>query len=163
MSIEGAIRLEGLGDVGAAIEAYDVVIRRQGGTAAIANLMVLCWQSLDPGVMAAGNTHPDFARGLAGRLSELLAASMDEKYRWGEVDFWGRYIRWADYGEDLDLDECLRFMARGDGYIEPAFHVLAITRGGRMVEQCRLLLARYDGMGTARARYVSSVINSLLR
>ncbi|WMJ68162.1 hypothetical protein [Stenotrophomonas sp. 24(2023)] len=163
MNTEDAIRIEGLGDVGAAIDAYDDVIRLSRSSAAVANSMVLCWQSLDFGNVASNNLHPDFVGKLEARLSELIRMSGDGCFRWGEVDFWGRYIRWADYGEDFGLTECMNFIRKSDGYIEPAFHVLSITGGREMVEQSRVLLREYSGVATARARYVTSVIASVLR
>jgi len=150
-------------DVAATLATYRRLLADSHDEARIADAMVFCWQTLDPGNVAATDLRGDLFDACAGQLRELLQ-SVEETYGpWSAPAFWKRYIEWADYATIFSIENQRQFARHDAGYIEPAFSVFAFTGGQEMRAEAMTVLAGCAASSTMRASYVRSVIESRLR
>lgn len=150
-------------DIQAGLDAYLGLLAQQQDDGIIADFLVFCWQAVDPGRVAALDLADDVLDACADKMSELLEFIEHRCDAWSVPGFWRRYIQWADFGEELQVEECMEFMRRVPGYIEPAFFVFLATPGQEMRREAMCLLAAYSGERTTRESYVKSVLESRLR
>jgi len=66
-------------------------------------------------------------------------------------------------GEPLESAECRQLMREHPDYLEPAFVVFALSAGTEAEPEAMRLLADCSEQPTARARYVTSIINAALQ
>lgn len=159
-----AVRCERDGDLERAAQAYERILADgDARLELLLNLSVLYWQITDPGMSASSGYSRDLVEHAAKRCRALLA--MAERIHPGctEPRFWKKYIDWADLGEPFGVDEC-RALLREDPAIQvPAMHLFALTRGAEGQAEAHDLLVKNRAVETARARYVVSVIEGVLK
>jgi hypothetical protein len=80
-----------------------------------------------------------------------------------ELRFWKKYITAADAGKPLQPSECRQLMQERPDYLEPAFVVFSDSAGEEAEPEAMRLLVAYSAQPTARGRYVTSVINAVMR
>ena len=150
-------------DVAATLAMYRFLLADRHDEARIADAMVFCWQTLDPGNVAATDLRGDLFDACAGQLRELLQSVEETCGPWSPPAFWKRYIEWADYATLFSIEDQREFAQHDPGYIEPAFSVFAFTGGQEMRTEAMIVLAGCAASSTVRASYVRSVIESRLR
>ncbi|HDS1140010.1 TPA: hypothetical protein QDZ75_004085 [Stenotrophomonas maltophilia] len=149
-------------DVAEALAMYQRMMLERSDAEFVADFMVFCWQSVDPGRVAGLDLPGSVVDACSEQLSLFMRMVDQQDQQRGAPAFWKRYIEWADYAIDFPLDERKRFMWETPGYLEPAFSVFMATGGAEMRSDAMELLAEYSGSGKARAAYVRSVIESRL-
>lgn len=150
-------------DVASTLAMYRRLLANSHDEARIADAMVFCWQTLDPGNVAATDLRGDLFDACAGQLRELLQSVEETCGPWSPPAFWKRYIEWADYATLFSIEDQREFAQHHPGYIEPAFSVFAFTGGQEMRAEAMTVLAGCAASSTMRASYVRSVIESRLR
>lgn len=150
-------------DVAAILAMYRRLLADSHDEARIADFMVFCWQTLDPGYVAATDLRGDLFDTCAGELRELLQSVEKTCRPWSAPAFWKRYIEWADYAAMFSIEDQREFARHDPGYIEPAFSVFSFTGGQQMRAEAMTVLAGCAASSTMRASYVRSVVESRLR
>jgi len=161
-SLAQAVRLDRdrtLIEAAASYEQVDLSERLPGD--AIANLMALYWQATDFGYSSAYALPRSFVAHAGDRLEQLLAVEYSMN-RQPEPFFWKRYVRWIEYGESLSVEDCQQLMTMHSDYVEPAFHAYSLSGGAVCGELVGALVTRCKKVGTIRAEYVVSVIESTM-
>jgi len=130
---------------------------------ATVNLAVLYWQACGHGDGAPRYVSAEFLLRAKRRLRELLEPGAHRFADTAEIRFWRRYIAWADCGVPFEPRECRQLMRERPDYLEPAFVVFSDSVGQEAEPEAMRLLADYSEQPTARGRYVTSVINAVLR
>ena len=126
-------------------------------------LALLYWQATDPGLAAAKTLPPDFLTKAEQRARELLDEAHQAFSESTAVRFWMRYVRWADLGEPLGVEECRAMVAEDPTVLVPAMHVFAATQGQEMQAEAHELLRRCKEDGTTGAQYIASVIEATIK
>jgi len=126
---------------------------------ATVNLAVLYWQATGRG--ASGALPQEFLKHAQKRLRELLGSASFADC--AELRFWKKYITAADAGEPLQPSECRQLMQERPDYLEPAFVVFSDSAGEEAEPEAMRLLVDCSAQPTARGRYVTSVINAVMR
>jgi hypothetical protein len=130
---------------------------------AILNLTVLYWHATDYGVSATEHLSREFVALAGSRFRELLKVAQVRFPERPEVLFWTKYIGWAELGEAFEPEECRSLLADHPEYLEPALVLFARSAGVEAEAEAMQLLARCSKEGTARCRYIVSVINGVLK
>lgn len=158
---DAAFEAERRNDVVSAVAAYEASYA-ESSLDSLIDLAVLYWQITDFGFWTARGLPKALVSTAGVRLDEVLRDA-DERFPGApQVEFWRRYIAWADLGESLTVEECRRLMQQNPRYLEPAMFIFA-TSGGRDcdLEAHELLKAAKD-RPTARNRYLASVVEGTL-
>lgn len=150
-------------NVAEALAFYTARMREDAPAEFLTDYMAFCWQACEPGMAAAADLKDEVFTEAAERLQNLLAQARQDRYRWTALDFWRRYIEWADLALDLSVEDCREFMFKNPGYLDPAFFVFLATDGREMRSEAMLLLSSYSNSSHMRSTYVRSVIESRLR
>ncbi len=164
MSIKDAIEADRSGDFEAAAELYERII--QSGASSfrvLVDLAILYWQATDPGVAAGHGLSAEFMNRAAIRKERLLDEAIRSFPNCNEAQFWKRYIAWADMGEPLSIKECEGLLRDDRAGIVPAMFIFMASGCDRMIPAARQLLRQSRREGTAKARYVASVIEASAR
>jgi tetratricopeptide (TPR) repeat protein len=147
---------------------------------ATVNLAVLYWQAAGRSRAASGSLPQEFLKHAQKRLQELLGSATDRAASEGipsgetpsggerfaeraELRFWKKYITAADAGEPLQPSECRQLMQERPDYLEPAFVVFSDSSGQEAEPEAMRLLVDCSEQPTARGRYVTSIINAVMR
>lgn len=146
-----------------ALAFYAARMREDAPAEFLADYMTFCWQACEPGMAAAEDLSGNVFTEAAERLQDLLAQARQDRYRWTALDFWRRYIEWADLALDLSVEDCREFMFKNPGCLDPAFFVFLATNGREMRSEVMLLLSSCSKSTRMRSTYVCSVIESRLR
>lgn len=129
----------------------------------LVELVVLYWQATDYGAWKGKGLGPQFV-GLAGkRWRELLDQAKVKLPGSPAIQFWRKYIAWADLGEVLDPGECRDLLRAHPEYLEPAMFLFAASQGSECETEARSLVRACEHVGTSRCRYVVSVIAGILK
>ncbi len=146
-----------------ALAFYAARMREDAPAEFLADYMTFCWQVCEPGMAAEADLNNEVFTEAADRLHDLLAQAHQDRYRWTALDFWRRYIEWADLALDLSVEDCREFTFKNPGYLEPAFFVFLATNGREMRSEAMLLHSSCSKATSMRSNYVRSVIESRLR
>lgn len=146
----------------AAAEYEDAVHDGDHSLRTLLNLALLYWQATDPGIAAAEHLRPEFLARAGARWPELLDQARSRYPASIEVEFWNRYIAWAELGEPIDIETCRQMLRQDPDVPLPALWIFAETEGNEASSEANELLRRARVDGTAGARYVISVIESVL-
>ena len=130
---------------------------------AMLDLAVLYWQATDYGYLAAKKLRAEFVSRAGKRFPELLREAASAFPDSTEVEFWCRYIEWTDFGGPAPTNACAELLARDPTTLAPAMHLFSVSQGRQCRSEASALLRASEGLGTARARYVVSVIDGVLR
>lgn len=164
MSFARALRLEAGGDFAAACSAYEETLAAGGRDIdGYINLLVLYWQMSEYGFSAANGLDRRLVAGAGERRSAMLRQPPGWVSETAPYRFWSRYIRWADFGEPFEVEECIDWLKKVPGYSEPAFFVFSASAGRRFGDEAAALSWRIQSDPTIRAKYVRSVIESVRR
>jgi hypothetical protein len=164
MSFQEAIAADQRKDLQSAAAAYESVLAGgEGSLQALLNLAVLYWQATDIGLAAAKKLSPAFLATAGRRFPELLAEAHRRFPGSTEARFWQRYIAWADLGEPFSNDECRQLLREDPATLVPAMHLFAISQGKEAEAEASALLRQCRKEETTRARYVVSVIESVMK
>jgi hypothetical protein len=164
MSLSNAIAADRAGNLEMAAAAYEASLAAgEKNLAGFLNLAVLYWQATDFGLSTARKLDPQFV-GHAGRRFPLVLAEAHRVFPEStEVQFWKKYIPWADLGEEFSLDECRGLFLRDPAALVPAMHLFVQTNGGMYRNEALELLRQCHHEGTTRGRYVASVVEGVLK
>ena len=151
------------------------------------NLAVLYWRAIGRGRSAPSSLPQEFLKEAPKRLRELLESAGDRAVSEGdraasegipsgetpsggerfadraELRFWKKYIAAADAGELLDPGECRQLLQERPDYLEPAFVVFSDSAGEEAEPEAMRLLVDYSEQPTARGRYVTAIIDAVMR
>ncbi len=164
MSLADAIAADQAGSLEVAAAAYEVVVAAdERNLVALLNLAVLYWQATDFGLSTAKKLDPKFV-GYAGTRFPVLLTEAERAFPEStEVQFWMKYIPWADLGEEFSLDECRELLLRDPTTLVPAMYLFAQTQGGTYRDEALELLRQCQREGTTRGRYIASVVEGVLK
>jgi hypothetical protein len=130
---------------------------------ATVNLAVLYWRVTGSARPAAVSLPQGFLKHARERLRELLQSAGERFAGSVELRFWTKYIAATDAGEPLESSECRQLMQERPDYLEPAFVVFSGSAGEEAEPEAMRLLVDYSEQPTARGRYVTSIINDVMR
>ena len=161
MSFAEALKFEADGDWAAACSAYEQALAAGGNDPdGYVNLLVLYWQRAEYGFAAAAGLDARSVAEAGERWSAMLRQPPGWAAETAPYRFWSRYIRWAEFGETFEVEECIDLLQREPGYTEPAFFVFSASGGRRYGDEARAVLRRTRSDPSVRAKYVRSVIES---
>ncbi|QSQ18776.1 hypothetical protein JY651_25800 [Pyxidicoccus parkwayensis] len=164
MSVVDAISLEREGRIEQASTLYEEALASGERTLQVfLNLAILYWQSTDPGLSSARGLSPRFVAKAGARIPTLLSDARSEFPHSAEVEFWRRYIAWADLGEPFSTDECRKLLHEAPSTLVPAMYLFSLSQGRECHQEALELLETCRADGSTRARYVCSVIESELK
>lgn len=124
---------------------------------ATVNLAVLYWRAERSGLPY------EFREHARERLRELLETANSRFAGRAELRFWRSHIAAAEAGQPLSPQECRRLLDERPDYLEPAFVVFETSAGEEAEPEAMRLLADYSEQRTARGRYVTSVIHTVMQ
>jgi hypothetical protein len=130
---------------------------------ATVNLVVLYWRATGRGRAAPEQLPPQFLTQAHTRLRELLESASERFAGRAELRFWTQYIAASEAGEPLESSECRRLLQERPDYLEPAFVVFSDSAGEEAEPEAMRLLVDYAEQPTARGRYVTSIIDAVMR
>jgi hypothetical protein len=130
---------------------------------ATVNLAVLYWQVTGRGRAVPSSLPQAFLTHARERLQELLESASGRFADRAELRFWKKYINAADTGAPLEPGECRQLMQEHPDYLEPAFVVFSDSAGEEAEPEAMRLLVDYSERPTARGRYVTSIIDAVMR
>lgn len=164
MSLEEAVGADRREDLQSAATGYEEVLADgERSLEVLLNLAVLYWQATDIGLASAKKLRPDFIATAGRRLPELLDEARRRFPENTEAHFWQRYIAWADLGEPFGSEECRKLLQQDPATLVPAMHLFASSQGKEARAEVSQLLRWCEDDGTARARYVASVIHGVMK
>ena len=164
MNLDEALAADRRGDLLLAIDGYEAAVQRgEASLETLMNLAVLYWQIAEPGVSAANALGPDAIEHAFRRSREVVEYAERRFPANAEPRFWRCYFAWADLGEPLDPDMCRTLLREDRTTMVPAFHLFALSQGKECEQEAFELLRRFNADPTAKGRYVSSVIDGVLR
>lgn len=164
MSLSDAIASDRAGDMAAAAAAYEEALATgERSLSAFLNLAILYWQATDFGISANNKLEQRLITHAGARFPILLAEAQRAFPQSAEPEFWRRYIRWADLGEEFPVDACRELLQRDPTTLVPAMHQFSLTQGREGHDQALELLRQAREDGTARGRYVTSVVEGVLK
>lgn len=164
MSFAEALAAERVGDIESASVRYEEALMADCASLdVLLNLVVLYWQSTDVGLAAAKALSPSFLARAGSRIPQLLDEAERRFPASTEVRFWRRYIAWADLGEELDGEDCRQLLREDPATLVPAMHLFALSHGSEAEAEAHELLRSCRGEGTARARYIISVLEGVMK
>jgi hypothetical protein len=130
---------------------------------ATVNLAVLYWRAAGRGRSVPERLPQKFLAYAGERLRELLESAGERFAGRAELRFWTKYIAASEAGQPLESSECRRLLQECPDYLEPAFVVFSDTAGEEAEPEAMRLLVDYSEQPTARGRYVTSIIDAVLR
>jgi hypothetical protein len=148
------------GDILRAVELYEAAMDDLSEDALI-NLGVLYWQMTDYGFSTSLRLPPAAVERAGARAADVLDEAARRFPQSTAVLFWKKYIAWADLGDPLDPEYCRELLRQDPGYLEPAMYLFSTSQGREKEYEALTLLARCRQIGTVRASYVASVIESV--
>jgi hypothetical protein len=154
-----AIAADRNGDISRAVELYEASINDASEDALI-NLAVLYWQMTDYGLSITRGLSPEVVGRAGVRVDEVLDEAARRFPHSAAVSFWKKYIAWAELGDPFDPEDCRQLLLENPQYLEPAMYLYSISQGREGEREALMLLLQCPGLGTMRARYVASVIES---
>lgn len=164
MSLSDAIAADRAGNLDMAAAAYEAALAAgEKSLAGLLNLAMLYWQATDFGLSTARKLDPQFVNHAGRRFPLVLAEAQRAFPESTEVEFWKKYIPWADLGEEFPLDECRELLQRDPTTLVPAMHLFAQTKGVMYRIEALELLRQCQQEGTTRAQYVASVLKGVLK
>lgn len=126
------------------------------------NLACLYWNATDPGVAASMGFREFFH--LAARRSPQLLKEASRLYPTRtDVQFWGKYIEWANYGSEVDVASYRQMLLNDPSTLLPAMVLYVDSGGVEAQDDAKILLEQSRRDGTTRARYVVSVLDSAMK
>lgn len=164
MSLREAIVADRRGDLASAANQYEQA-RTQGRPTlqVLLDLAVLYWQTTDVGLAGEQELTPDFLATAATRFPTLLAEAQRRFPESTAPRFWQKYIAWADLGEPFAAHECLGLLREVPSELEPAMHAFAVSQATLAQAEAAMLLRECREAETTRSRYVTSVIEGVMR
>jgi len=144
-----------------AASAYERAIDESGGLEAHLNLAAIYFQCADPGYAARYHLSRGFIADAARRFYEIVAQAQERFPSDGEARFWGLYYDFVHLGAN-DFTEDAAAIIRDTGSIVPAFFLFTRPGGERYRDQALQLYRRASEGGTARDRYVASILRKHL-
>ena len=159
----GALEADRAGQIVRALELYEEAAEAEPSLDMLVNMAVLYWQVTDYGFWT-GHHLPSELVGVAGaRIFQILDLAQSRFPGSPQVEFWRKYIAWADLGEPFELDDCRRILKQHPGYLEPLAYLFSVTEGQEGRDLVPALLEQAQRQGTQRSRYVTSVVESVVR
>jgi hypothetical protein len=130
---------------------------------ATVNLAVLYWRAAGRRRSTTNCLPQEFLTHARERLHKLLESAGERFAGRAELRFWTKYIAASEAGEPLESSECRQLMRECPDYLEPAFVVFSDSAGEEAEPEAMRLLVDYSEQPTARGRYVTSIINAVMR
>lgn len=162
--LQDAISADRAGDMVAAAGAYEAALAAgERSLSAFLNLAILYWQATDFGISSSKRLEQKFIAHAGTRFPVLLVEAQRAFPQSTEPEFWRRFIRWADLGEDFPVDACRELLGRDPTTLIPAMHQFSLTQGREGRDQALELLRQIREDGTTRGRYVTSVLEGVLK
>jgi hypothetical protein len=130
---------------------------------AIVNLLVLYWQATDYGFWTGNQLSREFVKRAGTRFREIMNEGTRLYPNSTELQFWKRYIAWADLGEAFSYDECADLLRRDPTSLIPVIYLLDQQPTAQYDEAALRLLAECREDNTTRSKYIASVIDGILK
>jgi hypothetical protein len=165
MTLEAARTADARGDVAEAAGLYESAITGEAAKQVDVwiDLIILYWQATDYGFWKGTGLDPRFVALAGKRSGELLDGAAAAFPAHVAVEFWRRYIRWADLGEPFEPSECRAMLQSQPSYLDPALFLFSTTHGRECVAEATALLRSCEDRRTSRCRYIASVIEAGLK
>jgi hypothetical protein len=126
------------------------------------DLVVLYWQAMDTGTVAAEQLSPRFVELAGRRLFEILDDAKVRFHDRAEIAFWNNYIRWADFGEPLEAATCRSMLLQRPNFLDPALFLFMASDGDEAAAEVNELVDQCGCQGTARCQYIKSVVGGVV-
>lgn len=163
MTFEVALEADRRRDIVAAADAYEGLIA-DSNVEAMLNLLVLYWEATDFGTLSYYRLSDAFIARAGQRWRDLLKDTRQRHPSDTAVEFWCRYIESLEFdGELLSPAECRLMLSRQPENLEPAMIIFSESDCLEGIEETRLLLAWCKTQGTARAGYISAVLDGVTK
>jgi len=163
-SLQEARAAEERGELELAATIYEEILAEGNRTLDVfLDLAVMYWQATDFGLIAAKNLSKEFISRAATRAPELLSEATLAFPESTEAEFWLAYIRWADLGDALTVQQCKTLLQRDPGTLVPAMHVFGQTDGQDCIAEAMELRRQCATLKTRRCSYIVSVIEGVSR
>lgn len=164
MSFSEAATADKAGMFEVAASAYEAALAgEKPSLELLLNLAVLYWQATDYGVASEKKLDAKFVAMSAQRVPVLIHEAGRVCSQSVEVEFWKRYIAWADFGDEFSVEECREFRRRSPDVLVPAMFIFAQSGGVECEGAALELLEQCKQNPTTRNRYVASVVEGVLR
>lgn len=164
MSLVDAIAADRAGRLEAAAAAYEAILAGdERSLVARLNLALLYWQATDFGLSTAHTLDPTFVAHAGERYPMLLVEAHQSFPESTEVQFWRKYIPWADLGEEFSLDECRELLQRDPTKLVPAMYLFGKAQDGTYQDEALELLRQCQREPTTGNRYIGSVVEGVLK
>jgi hypothetical protein len=164
MKLDEALAADRAGNIELAAALYEKAFEEgQRPLFAIVNLLVLYWQATDYGFWTGNQLSRDFVKRAGTRFREIMNEGTRLYPNSTELQFWRRYIAWADLGEAFNYDECEDLLKRGPKNLIPVIYLLDQQPTAQYDEPALRLLAECRDDSTTRSKYIASVIDGVLK
>ncbi len=163
MTLEQAIVADRDGDLVVAASLYEQVIAEGNRSLPVLlGLAVLYWQATDPGLAARKQLGAEFLTIAGGRFPALIAEARARFPTNTEARFWEKYIAWAEVDEPFTIQEAWTLLRTDPTTLLPAVRILMLSNGKEARAEAIELREKCRADETVGARYVASVIDSML-
>jgi hypothetical protein len=144
-----------------AAEAYERAINESGGLEAYLNVAAIYFQCADPGYAAHHHLSREFVALAARRFYEVVGQAQERFPDDGEARFWRLYYEFVHLGAN-DFTEEAAVIASQTGSLIPSFFLFTRPGGERYRNQALQLYHEVSRGGSARDRYIASVLRKHL-
>lgn len=121
------------------------------------NLAVLYFTCTDFGYATHKGLDPEFVVECSDRSQEILDLAEERFGSHPEIEFWRRYIRFVELGEEHFEAKALALAATGETLV-PYFYLFAYLDENRFRNEAEELMNLTRDGSTARKRYVRSIL-----
>jgi hypothetical protein len=164
MTLLEAIRADREGQIEKAAMLYEEALSAgERDPGAFLNLAILYWQATDYGFSTEKRLDPEFVVRAGTRLQELFRDASRAYPENAELEFWRKYIAWADLGEEFPIQDCRQLMFENPTVLTPAMYIFAQSQGREMRDEAVELLQKCREDGSTRAQYVVSVVEGVMK
>ncbi len=126
------------------------------------DLLLLYWQSTDPGISTGHRLPAEFLHHAGDRYQELLGVIESRYPRSTAARFWTRYIRWIDGDSDITCEYCEQLLQEDPTTLVPALYLIMSNPSPRRRELAQRLRSQQERK-TMRSEYIASVLEGALR
>jgi hypothetical protein len=124
------------------------------------DLIVHYSMMLDPGIAAAAKLSAAAMAQAQTRREHVFVLAAARFAAAPRLEFWRRYLRWAELGEPFPEDDCRVLAAAEPTNPEPALYLFACCRDPLAESAARELLRRVQATESERASYIRAVLGS---
>ena len=159
MTFKQAVTAYRNGDLVFAASLYEgLLTKSEGSLDVILNLSILYWEATDPGQ----RFNADFFAFAAERSPKLRGEARRRFPASSEVQFWDKYIAWADLGEPFTIDEARALLRSAPSRLVPSIRIFDLSNGKEATTEAMELLRQSKAGEIAGARYIASLLEAAM-